>query len=316
MLRVFVPLGRPRDRQYLNLITSDEDIQQLKNFVSDKVELCVSLDPPVAFDVLVSTKPSTELLAHENLKTLIVPTAGIREATQVLLNNFPGLAVQTCHFNAEPTAEMALALLLAAAKLLVPIDSEIRRGDWSSRYKVPSDSITLAGKRAGILGYGHIGSRIERALTALGMEVEIFRRHPEPGQYRNDDLLSHLPALAALILAVPGTPQTQGIIGHRELSLLPNGAIVVNIARGQVIDESALFEQLSRGRLRAGIDVWYQYPESEEEIASTLPSQLDYQSLSNVIMSPHRGGHSFDMQQVRLKQLASQLNELAREAQV
>lgn len=116
-----------------------------------------------------------------------------------------------------------------------------------------------------------------------------------------------------LVVAVPLTPETEGSLGARELALLPRGAVLVNVSRGPVIDEAALFEALQSGRLgAAGIDVWYCYPLSVDERRSTPPSQLPFGTLANVVLSPHRGGNTDRRDELWAGALARTLNAVAR----
>ena len=128
-------------------------------------------------DILIGGRPTRDqLLACPNLRAVIVPWAGVPDSTQALLREFPHIAVHNLHHNAAATAEMAIALLMAAAKFIVPIDQKLRVNDWSPRY-APSRSIELAGKTALIVGYGQIGQRVGRVCRAMDMTVIATRRN-------------------------------------------------------------------------------------------------------------------------------------------
>ena len=178
----------------------------------------------------------------------------------------------------------------------------------------------LPGKTAVILGYGAIGRRIAPVCQALGMRVVGVRRN-EPSAPVDSlgvevkswtQLAAVLPRADVLICVLPQTPETTGLIGVRELDLLPRHAIVVNVGRGRTIDEEALYHALRDRRIRAaGIDVWYQYPHSDEERSHTFPSQFPFQELDNVVMTPHRGGWLADFEHLRVEALAAMLAEAA-----
>jgi phosphoglycerate dehydrogenase-like enzyme len=102
------------------------------------------------------------------------------------------------------------------------------------------------------------------------------------------------------------------LIGAAALRALPDDAIVVNIGRGPIIDEGALFAEVQSGRLRAGLDVWWQYPTDEASRAATPPSAFDFGALDNVVMTPHYGGWERDSERHRLSALAELLNAAAR----
>jgi phosphoglycerate dehydrogenase-like enzyme len=127
-----------------------------------------------------------------------------------------------------------------------------------------------------------------------------------------DALPDLLPRADVLHCVLPGTPHTTGLIGAREFALLPARAIVVNVGRGEVIDEEALFNALRDRRIRAaGIDVWYNYPHSQEERSNTLPSRFPFHELDNVVLSPHRAGWLSAAEDKRLTMLAELLNAAA-----
>ncbi|MCK5584997.1 hydroxyacid dehydrogenase, partial [Candidatus Bipolaricaulota bacterium] len=179
----------------------------------------------------------------------------------------------------------------------------------------------LEGKTAVILGFGAIGSRLATMCLALGMNVHAVRRqsdrlHPESVQLHGlDDLDDLLPTADALFVALPLTPETKELIGPKEIGLLPSSCVLVNIARGSIVNEEALYTALKEERIAAaGIDVWYSYPRTPESRADTPPSQFPFHELENVVMSPHRGG-AFQLEELerrRMADLAHTLNAIAR----
>lgn len=275
---------------------------------------------PTTYDVLVSGRPKEEhLTASPNLKTVIIPWAGVPTETRDLLLKYPDVALHNLHHNAIPTAEMAIALLMASAKFLVPCDAALRQDDWSPRY-VPNPAGTLANKTALILGYGAIGQHVAKVCKTLGMTVLATRRQPTgfsdgvaDGIYPAGELHQLLPRTHALIICLPHTPETEGLIGETELNLMPRGGILVNIGRGPILDQTALYHALLNSHLRsAGLDVWYNYPKSPETRPNTPPADHPFHTLPNIVMSPHRGGGSTESMILRTQHLATMLNTLAR----
>jgi len=277
-------------------------------------------EPDDQTEVLIAGRATSEQLAlAKRLKSIIVPWAGVPPQLRAAVREFPGVSIHNLHHNAPETAELAMALLLACAKCVVPIDQALRKGDWTPGYD-DSHSIRLAGKTAVVLGYGAIGQRIARACLGLGMHVIAHRRRPEVTTDGVDlrgpsDLHRSLTEADVLVLALPQTEETVGLIGSRELGLLREGAILVNIARGNLVDEKALYDALASGKLRAaGIDVWYRYPENPEgkavpdSASCTFPSSLPFHQLPNVVMSPHRGGASAEVELTRVQAIADLLN--------
>jgi phosphoglycerate dehydrogenase-like enzyme len=288
-------------------------------------EICLTIGPdlpkPATFEILVGGRPTRQhLLASPNLRLLVIPYAGLPEVTRQLLHDFPHLAVHNLHHNASLTAEMALALLLAAAKFILPCDQALRRNDWRLRYQ-PPPALSLHGKTALILGFGHVGQRIGRACAALGMHIIALRRDPGrptlvdyPVEIHGPEaLVGLLPQADVLLIALPATPQTEGLLGAAELSLLPPGAVLVNVGRGPIVDQHALYQALKDRRLRAaGLDVWYHYPSSQAEWQNTPPADVPFHELDNVVLSPHRAGGSSETESLRMEHLAELLNVAAR----
>jgi phosphoglycerate dehydrogenase-like enzyme len=279
------------------------------------------LPDPARFAVLVDGRPTRErLLASSALTTLIIPWAGLPQGTRALMLNHQQIAVHNLHYNAAATAEMAITLMLAAAKFVVPIDAALRRGDWSVRYG-GDRSIEVAGKRALVLGYGAIGRRVAAACLGLGMSVAVIRRRASDAGGRKEGLEFFAPSrlhaqlsLADVVLVcLPLTPETRGLMGAHELGLLHPRAIIVNVGRGPVLDEASLYHALQSGRLyAAGLDVWYRYPENEAARSSTRPSQFPFWELENVTLSPHRAGDNSESEPRRMSCLAGLLNAAAR----
>jgi len=263
-------------------------------------------------DVLVEGRPAREQLAPAP-RAVIVPYAGVPAATVALLRDFPGVTLHNLHHNAAPTAETALALLLAAAKRVVPLDRALREDDWRPRYGEPTEAL-LAGGTAVVLGYGAVGRRVAAACRALGMDVAAVRRKAgaERGVHGVDALPDLLPRATAVVVCLPLTPETRGLLGADELALLPGGAILVNVGRADIVDEDALFEELRSGRIAAGLDVWYRYPEGEEGRAATPPAGRPFGTLDNVVLSPHHAGSCRGIEELRALHLADLLNAAAR----
>ena len=291
--------------------------------------LAAHLDPDITYThgtlpaepdyaVLVTGRPSREQLdASPHLRKLLIPFAGLPAVTRDTIADYPHIAVHSLHHNAPIVAETCFALLLAAAKAVVPIDRTFREHDWSPRYVDDRPGVMLDGRTALILGYGRIGARVGGYCRAFGMHVLGIKRTVPPDApdflHPPDALHNLLPQTDVLIVTLPATPATTGMIGAHELSLLREKAILVNIGRAAVVDERAFFEALQSGQLHAGAsDVWYQYPQSAAERTHTPPSQFPFHTLDNMVMSPHRSGHVDATEAMRMTALAQSLNAYAR----
>lgn len=256
----------------------------------------IAAEPPV--DLLVCGRPRREQLAAcPGLRWLIIPFAGLSAEAAILATAYPGLSVHNLHHNDAATAETALSLLLAAAKAIVPVDRSLRAHDWTPRYQPPATAL-LAGRTALVLGYGAIGRRLARALWVLDVRVLATRRSVEAPHHDGiaeihppDHLHSLLPQTSILAITLPLTAETTGLIGAAELAMLLPNSIFVNVGRGDIVDEAALYEALRSGQLlAAGLDVWWRYPADAASRTHTPPSAYPFHELDNVVLSPHRGG--------------------------
>lgn len=189
---------------------------------------------------------------------------------QVTLCNGSGL------HHEESTAELAVGLVLASLRQLPAFAREQARHRW---HHVRTES--LDGKRVLLVGYGGMGKAIEQRLQPFGAPITRASRTARDGVAP----LSQLPRLAAeadiLIVCIALTPGTSGLIGAEVLAALPDGALVVNVARGPIVDAAALRGHLTKGRLHAALDVTDIEP---------LPADRPEWALPNVLITPHIGG--------------------------
>ncbi|HET7506024.1 MAG TPA: NAD(P)-dependent oxidoreductase [Kofleriaceae bacterium] len=261
------------------------------------------------YDVLVAARPTPRHL-ERGPRALVVPLAGLPDATREILREFPAIPVHLLHHNASAAAEMAIALLFAAAKDLVSSDAALRRGTWTTAGGLRR----LAGTRVVVLGHGHLGRRVATACAQLGMVVDAVRRQPGARTdgpvtvHPREALAAVLDGAAAVIVCVPLTPATRGMLGDRELARLADDALIVNVGRAEVIDEAVLFDHLQRRpMLRAALDVWYREPEHGNPLTGVRPSRHAFEELPNVIMSPHRGWRVTDHEAERMSALSQLL---------
>jgi phosphoglycerate dehydrogenase-like enzyme len=180
------------------------------------------------------------------------------------------------------TAELAIALALASGRHLDDFARNQTAGAWRFEW-----GRALADQRVLIIGYGHIGQAIERRLDGFEVaSVTRVARHARTGPpevHPIEELHRLLPQADVTFLIAPHTPQTEGMIGAAELALLPDGALLVNVARGKLVHTDALVAELSAGRIRAALDVTDPEP---------LPSDHPLWRQPGVLISPHVGGAS------------------------
>lgn len=298
-----------------------EHLDYLKSHLQDNITVTTGEDVPENVTILITGRPNREHLTDRpHLSALLIPFAGIPASTSDLMRDFPHISIHNLHHNAPMTAEMALTLMLAAAKHIVPIDRVFRQNDWRPRYE-NNPTVVLDGKTMLILGYGAVGRHVGKVAQALSMTVLATKRSTS-GETPNgvelhppDALHNLLPRAHVLMISLPGTPETEGLIGAGELARLPKGAILVNVGRGSVVDQKALYEALRDGHLHAaGLDVWYNYPPDAEARPNTPPSDYPLNELDNVVMSPHRagGGGAHEVELRRMHAIAESLNAAAR----
>ncbi len=272
------------------------------------------------FNVLVDGNASAELLDAPNLAHIIIPFVGLDPDFRIKLLERPHLKVYNSHYNDTFVAQHMLSLLLACATRLVEADQPLRRGDWRNRYD-RLESMFLPGKTCLLLGYGAIGKAVEPLVRSLGMKMSILRRKKEGGRrkeeelsvYSSEQLHQALEQADVILCSLPGTPETEKLLNKTAFEKMKPGSILVNVGRGSVIEQYALYEALkSNHLLAAGIDVWWNYPKTKEERANTLPATAPLHELPNIIMSPHRANQFAGEDEIRLKDVVQTLEAIAR----
>jgi phosphoglycerate dehydrogenase-like enzyme len=179
------------------------------------------------------------------------------------------------------TAELALALILASLRGVPDFVRAHDRHEWSPGWRP-----ALADKRALIIGYGAVGRAVEARLAPFEVEVVRVARSAGDGVHAIADLPDLLPAADVVILVVPLTAQTRGLVDAAFLARMKDDALLVNLARGPVVVTDDLVEELHRGRLHAAVDVVDPEP---------LPAHHPLWQVPNVLISPHVGGASSAM---------------------
>jgi phosphoglycerate dehydrogenase-like enzyme len=269
------------------------------------------------FDAVIGARLGRDFLeAANNLKYFVIPFAGIPPQDKQVLPDFPNLKVFNSHFNAVHVAEHAWALLLASAKRLCPVHEEMRRGDWSARYRHELGT-AVSGKILLVIGYGSIGRAVARIAKAFGMSVKAIKRTPAEDPEidflgTKEDLPKLLPGADFIVLALPDSRGTKGFLGGREFGLMKEGVHIVNVGRGGTIDEDAFYDALKSGKVGgAGIDTWWVYPPDEAARSCTFPSRNPFWEFDNVVFSPHRASHVRGREEDRMKDVAGILNSIA-----
>jgi glyoxylate/hydroxypyruvate reductase A len=235
----------------------------------------------ILFDFDASHRADLPALAPK-LKWIQATSAGIGQFVKRMgyANGTGWIFTTSSGVHARPLAEFALMAMLMFAKNHQYLDESKANHHWE-RYAASE----LANKRLGIIGLGKIGREVARLAKAFDMEVVGNRRNPAmtvphvDTLYGAGDLAGLLGGLDFLVLSCPHTPETDKLIGEAELALLPASAVLINIARGQVVDQPAMIASLASGHLAgAALDVFEIEP---------LPPDNPLWDMPNVIISPH-----------------------------
>ncbi|WP_234393144.1 2-hydroxyacid dehydrogenase [Streptomyces pactum] len=229
----------------------------------------------------------------------------------------PGVTVATTHHHGRSIAEHVLMSVLMLSRDVLGADRALRAGRWRNVAVDPGLPLgtTLPGRRVGIIGFGETGTEVARLCQAAGLRVRAVRRDPSapvPAGLRPDWVGGgeRLPELLAesdiVVVTVPLSPATRGLIGPAELAAMGPESLLVNVARGPVVREEALYEALRSGAIGgAALDVWWAGPPQ-------APSRLPFHELPNVLMTPHHCGHTTDTFAARAAEIAGNIGRLRR----
>ncbi|MFQ6775829.1 D-glycerate dehydrogenase [Cereibacter sphaeroides] len=228
-------------------------------------------------------QPRARILANFGVGTNHIDVAAAT-AAGIAVTNTPGAVT-------DATADIALTLMLMTARRAGEGERLVRRGAWEGWHPTQMLGLHMTGKRLGILGMGRIGKAIaRRAHHGFGMEITFFNRSPvaDPGVPARQVGFAEALGADIVVVAVPATPATHHLVDAAALSQMRPGAILVNIARGDIIDETALIAALSEGRLAgAGLDVY----EFEPEVPAAL------RAMENVTLLPHLGTAALEVRE-------------------
>ena len=237
-----------------------------------------------------------EVLARlPRLRAVQTMTAGVEH-----IRGFVPPGVQLCNgrgIHDTSTAELTVTLILASLRGIPEFVRAQSEGQWR-----PELRGSLADKRVLIVGYGQIGSVIESRLLAFETEVVRVARSARDGVHAISELPDLLPEADVVVLIVPGTEETVGLFDAAMLARLKDGALLVNVSRGSVVETDALLAELTSGRLRAALDVVDPEP---------LPEEHPLWSAPNLLLVPHVGGNSTAMHPRAMKLVREQLHRFA-----
>lgn len=248
----------------------------------------------VAYDALVvrsQTRVDAAVIeAGRNIKVIARAGIGLDNVDVETATRRGVMVVNAPQSNVISAAEHTMALLLAAARRIPQADAALRSGVWE---RERFEGIELHGKTLGVVGLGRVGTMVAQRALAFGMRLIAFDPYVPRDRARQISV-ELMPDLAALLVQadfvtvhLPRTPETVGLIGDRELRLMKPGAVVVNTARGGIVDEDALVRALREGRLAAaGVDVFEHEPVTEHPLLA----------LESAVVTPHLGAATREAQ--------------------
>ncbi len=214
--------------------------------------------------------------AAPKLKYIVVPAVGY-EWVDTDYAASKGVTTLNCPtFNSQAVAEHAITLLMAVNRNLLSASDDLRAAHWNPQSMVGYE---LGGKTLGLVGYGNVGRRIEKIGAALGMDVNYVN-----SKSTSNEVDSLIISSDYLVICAPLNSSTKGLIDKRRLGLLKPSAVLVNVGRGAIVDQSYLIEVLRQKKIRgAGLDVY------DGEPLTGIPNEtiVELANLPNVIATPH-----------------------------
>jgi glycerate dehydrogenase len=260
-------------------------------------------------DMIVGWRPNKDLLLKaKNLKLFNNPGAGIQHLIpifkEVNSKRINPVLLANCHGNSYFTAQHVIALLLAVTNKIIPHHNWMIEGKWRMGEE-EGKSTPLRKRTIGLLGYGEINRKVHKFLAGFDVNFAICRRNwkgkdellnNDVMKYLTEQLNEFLNKIDILIVAIPLTKETKGLITEKELKILGPKGIVINVGRGEIINQGDLFKALKNNELLgAGIDVWYNYdPEEKEGKKYPYNTENPFHELKNIVLSPHRGASPMD----------------------
>jgi len=281
ILDQYVPSGVEYASQHAEVVLWDDP--RAKNWHEDADGLMVRVTPLTAEDFRKAKK--LKAVAKQGVGINLIDLAAAKERG-VIVCNTPGV-------NSEAVAEMALALALAATRRVAEMDRRIRAGEVVRR--VNYLGIELWEKTVGVIGMGNIGTRIARKYhAAFNMKILAYdpyapdKAWPDISHERLSSLDELLRRSDLVTIHTPLTLETKHLIGRRELDLMKKTAVLVNVSRGEIVDEQALYGALKGGIIfGAGLDVFKKEPPTTDNPLVGLP---------NIVVTPHAAGGTIETQ--------------------
>jgi phosphoglycerate dehydrogenase-like enzyme len=247
-----------------------------------------------AADIIIATRFSPSLPRPEALRLFLVPGAGYDAVDFAALPK--SAAVCNCFGHEDAIAEYVMASILHRAIPLAAADHDLRQGKWTHWAGAAERAHgEISGRSIGLLGFGHIGQAVAKRAKAFGMQVNVANRSPVANSALVDRsfLLSELDSFWGssqfIVVSLPLLDETRGVVNAAAFAAMRDDAVLINVGRGGVVDETALYEALRNQRIGgAVIDTWYNYP--APGTLEAAPGNLPFHMLENLLMTPHMSG--------------------------
>ena len=266
-------------------------------------------------DVVIGIKLNFSMPTPLKARLFHAPAAGTDAIDTALLPATCTLA--NCFGHENAIAEYVIAALLMRHVPLALADQDLRQQRWTYWAGRPQALRTELGSQTlGLLGFGHIAQTVAQRAKAMGMRVHVANRSPVrhaavDQSWGLDDLQTFMGSCEAVVVSLPLTANTEGLVNAAALGAMRADAVLMNVGRGAVIDEKALYEALLKRQIGgAVIDTWYQYPSPTQP--ECAPSQYDFAALDNVLMTPHMSGWTTGTVRRRQETLADNIGRLSR----
>jgi phosphoglycerate dehydrogenase-like enzyme len=293
-LKVLVPYPETLVKIFQNIIGDEAEVVQSEQSVESMLDRGGDADIIASFRVpgeYIRKAPNLRMIQSFGAGIDLIDIDAVRERGDVIVCN--------SHVNSAEVAEYAISLLFAVAKNIIPSDRELRIGNWIHRWGSPVPNIEIRGKNVLIIGLGHIGVDIatrlrcfDTTITAATSSGTSRKADLVDKVVRIEDVKSSVEESDFVILSLPLTDHSKGLVNREFFSWMKPTSILVNISRGQIVDELALYDALKEKRIHgAGIDVWWRYP-SHWRGTAIPPADVPFHELDNIVVSPHRAAYS------------------------
>jgi phosphoglycerate dehydrogenase-like enzyme len=253
--------------------------------------------------------PSEYIKQAKSLKMIQAFGAGVDKIDHEAVLARGDLIVCNNHVNADEVAEYAIMLLLAVTKHIIPSHEKLREGDWSLGWGSDRPNIEIRKKQLLIVGLGNVGRAIAKRLQSFDVEITAVTR---TGESDSEHLVHKLASVDQIedivrqadfvILSLPLTDESEGLVDEEFLSWMKPASILVNVSRGPIIKESALYHALQDNKIAgAALDVWWEYPKEWGGTGKLPSEEYAFHKMKNVVLSPHRAGYSEHIHEEQLR---------------